>query len=182
MARNIAPGSRRPFGFEKLKQHDEALWRRVWEDAKARRLPPVPGLIHGSDLYGDELKNAQENLVAAGVDDMVQLKQANVLEISPPTELSSQSTQAGCIVSNPPYGVRVGDKETLEGFYPKLGDALKARFAGWTCYLFSADMALQKKIGLSASKRTPLFNGALECRLFEYKVVAGFNRKTKPTD
>ena len=73
-------------------------------------------------------------------------------------------------------------KETLEGFYPKLGDALKARFAGWTCYLFSADMALQKKIGLSASKRTPLFNGALECRLFEYKVVAGFNRKTKPTD
>ena len=182
MARNIAPGSRRPFGFEKLKQHDEALWRRVWEDAKARRLPPVPGLIHGSDLYGDELKNAQENLVAAGVDDMVQLKQANVLEISPPTEFSSQSTQAGCIVSNPPYGVRVGDKETLEGFYPKLGDALKARFAGWTCYLFSADMALQKKIGLSASKRTPLFNGALECRLFEYKVVAGFNRKTKPTD
>jgi putative N6-adenine-specific DNA methylase len=179
MARNIAPGSRRPFGFEKLKQHDENLWRRVWEDAKARRLPPQPGLIHGSDLYGDELKNAHENLVAAGVDDMVELKQANVLEISPPFV---PNASAGTIVSNPPYGVRVGDKETLEGFYPKLGDALKARFAGWTCYLFSADMALQKKIGLSASKRTPLFNGALECRLFEYKVVAGFNRKPKPAD
>lgn len=174
MARNIAPGSRRAFGFEKLKQHDENLWRRVWEDAKARRLPAVPGLIHGSDLYGDELKNALENLVAAGVDNTVTLKQANVLEISPPTE------QAGCIVSNPPYGVRVGDRESLEGFYPKLGDALKARFAGWTCYLFSADMTLQKKIGLAASKRTPLFNGALECRLFEYRVVAGFNRKAKP--
>ena len=103
-----------------------------------------------------------------------------MLEISPPTAPPSESTQAGCLISNPPYGVRVGDKETLESFYPKLGDALKARFAGWTCYLFSADMALQKKIGLSASKRTPLFNGALECRLFEYKVVAGFNRKAKP--
>jgi putative N6-adenine-specific DNA methylase len=182
MARNIAPGSRRPFGFEKLKQHDVNLWRRVWEDAKARRLPPVPGLIHGSDLYGDELKNAQENLVAAGVDDMVQLKQANVLEISPPAPSAGAAAAepAGCIVSNPPYGVRVGDKDSLEAFYPKLGDALKARFAGWTCYLFSADMALQKKIGLAASKRTPLFNGALECRLFEYKVVAGFNRKAKP--
>ena len=182
MARNMAPGSRRAFGFERLNQHDVNLWRRVWEDAKARRTPGLPGLIHGSDLYGDELKNAHENLVAAGVDDLVTLKQANVLEISPPTAPPSESTQAGCLISNPPYGVRVGDKETLEGFYPKLGDALKARFAGWTCYLFSADMALQKKIGLSASKRTPLFNGALECRLFEYKVVAGFHRKAKPGD
>jgi putative N6-adenine-specific DNA methylase len=173
IARNIAPGSRRAFGFEKLKRHDEALWRRVWEAAAARRIPAGPVLIHGSDLYGDELKNARDNLYAAGVDDMVQLKQGNVLEISPPAP-------AGIMVTNPPYGVRLDDKQALEAFYPKLGDALKARFAGWTCYLFSADMSLPKKIGLAASKRTPLFNGALECRLFEYKIIAGSMRREKP--
>jgi putative N6-adenine-specific DNA methylase len=173
IARNIAPGSRRAFGFERLKRHDEALWRRVWEAAAARRIPAGPPLIHGSELYGDELKNARDNLHAAGVEDMVQLKQGNVLEISPPAA-------AGVMVTNPPYGVRVGDKEALEAFYPKLGDALKARFAGWTCYLFSADMALPKKIGLAATKRTPLFNGALECRLFEYRIIAGSMRRVKP--
>jgi putative N6-adenine-specific DNA methylase len=172
IARNIAPGSRRAFGFEKLLGHDQALWRGIWEAAAARRRPAGPPLIHGSELYGDELKNARDNLRAAGVDDVVQVKQGNVLEISPPAS-------AGVLVANLPYGIRVGEKEELEAFYPKLGDALKARFAGWACYLFSADMSLPKKIGLAASKRTPLFNGALECRLFEYKIVAGSMRKTK---
>ena len=65
----------------------------------------------------------------------------------------------------------------LAAFYPKLGDALKKRYAGWTAYILSADMQLPKKIGLAASKRTPLRNGALECRLFEYKLVAGSNRR-----
>ena len=75
-----------------------------------------------------------------------------------------------------PYGVRVGDDASLAAFYPKLGDALKARFAGWRCYILSADLRLAKLIGLKASRRTPLFNGPLECRLFEYRIVAGSMR------
>jgi putative N6-adenine-specific DNA methylase len=64
--------------------------------------------------------------------------------------------------------------------YPKLGDALKQRFAGWRAYLFSGDGNLAKSIRLSASRRTPLYNGKIECRLYEYKIVAGGNRKEKP--
>ena len=67
----------------------------------------------------------------------------------------------------------------LAEFYPKLGDVLKKQFSGWRAYLLSADMRLPKLIRLAASKRTPLFNGALECRLFEYKMVEGGMRKKK---
>jgi putative N6-adenine-specific DNA methylase len=81
------------------------------------------------------------------------------------------------IVTNPPYGVRLGEQQELAEFYPKLGNVLKKQFSGWRVYLLSADMRLPKLIRLAASRRTPLFNGALECRLFEYKMVEGGMRK-----
>ena len=84
--------------------------------------------------------------------------------------------RAASIVTNPPYGVRLADSHALAEFYPRLGDALKQRFAGWTAYLLSGDPRLPKLIGLKASRRTPLFNGAIECRLYEYRMVAGSMR------
>ena len=108
---------------------------------------PIPGLAEGA----------------------IQLKQANILELPPPAP-------HGILVANPPYGVRVGDEDELAAFYPKLGDALKARYAGWRCYFLTADLRLAKLIGLKASKRTPLYNGPLECRLFEFRIVAGSMR------
>ncbi len=101
------------------------------------------------------------------------LNRANVLEMSAPAK-------EGIIVTNPPYGVRLGEQQAMAEFYPKLGDVLKKKFSGWHVYLLSADMRLPKLIHLAASKRTPLFNGALECRLFEYKMVEGGMRKKKP--
>jgi putative N6-adenine-specific DNA methylase len=76
--------------------------------------------------------------------------------------------------------VRLGEQKELAEFYPKLGDALKKNFSGWRAYILSADMRLPKLIRLAASKRTPLFNGPLECRLFEYKMVEGGMRQKKP--
>ena len=173
IALDIAPGSERSFGFEKLKNFDATLWCELRSEAEARRKPLVPLPIYGSDLYGDTLKLAHANLRAAGVAQAVQLKQANALEISAPAE-------TGVLVTNPPYGERMGEQQELAAFYPKFGDALKQKFAGWNCYILSADMNLPKLIKLQVSKRTPLFNGALECRLFEYRIVAGSMRGPKP--
>jgi 23S rRNA (guanine2445-N2)-methyltransferase len=170
MALNIAPGSKRNFAFEKFKQFDQPLWQQLKEKAISAQQPPSPQPIYGSDLYGYALADAQTNVAAAGLQDVVHLKQANVLEISAPAP-------NGILVTNPPYGVRIGELETLIDFYPKLGDTLKKSFSGWNAYIFSADPALPKTIRLSASRRTPLFNGALECRLFEYKMKAGSMRK-----
>lgn len=170
IALGIAPGSRREFGFERLEGFDARRWRELRERAKAREHRDRPVAIFGADLYGAEIAKARGAVEAAGLERAVQLKQANLLELSPPAP-------AGVLVANPPYGVRLGEDAELAAFYPQLGDALKARFAGWRCYFLTADLRLAKLIGLKASKRTPLFNGPLECRLFEYRIVQGGMRE-----
>jgi putative N6-adenine-specific DNA methylase len=174
IALDIAPGLRRSFAFEKLKNFEREAWHALRTAAVQRSQPVTPLGIHGSDLYGDTLKVAHANLGHAGLAGAVTLKQANLLEISPPA-------LSGVLVANLPYGVRSGDSAELLEFYPRLGDALKQRFAGWRAYLFSADRELPKRIRLSVSKRIPLYNGALECRLLEYKIISGSMRATKPS-
>ena len=126
--------------------------------------------MYGSDLSGEAIKSARANFAAAGLNQVVSLNRANVLEIAAPAK-------EGIIISNPPYGVRLGKQQELAAFYPKLGDVLKQKFSGWRAYFLSADMRLPKLIRLATTKRTPLFNGSLECRLFEYKIVEGAMKK-----
>ena len=112
---------------------------------------------------------ARRALAEAGVERWVTLEQSDVLERAAPAP-------AGVMVANPPYGERIGEADALAAFYPKLGAALKQRFAGWRCHFFTADRRMEKLVRLSPSRRTPLFNGALECRLYEFRMVAGSNR------
>ena len=74
-------------------------------------------------------------------------------------------------------GKRPAGPYELESFYPKLGDWLKQRFTGWRAYVLTADARVPKLIGLAPSKRIPLFNGALECRLYEFLIVQGGARR-----
>lgn len=170
MALCIAPGLRRAFAFEKLPGFDAASWARIKTQAQGEVKKSALLPIYGSDLYGDALKLARQNLEAADLAGAVSLNQANVLEISAPAP-------EGLLITNPPYGIRVGEQDTLAAFYPQLGTMLKKKFAGWRAYVFTADMRLPKLIGLSPSKRTPLYNGPLECRLYEFRMVAGSMRK-----
>ncbi len=177
IAANRAPGIGRAFGFEKLLNFDAPAWESLREKAYASENNSIKTCIYGSDLRGDALELARANLDELDLAAIVSLKQANVFEMPAPVDLTESG---GIIVTNPPYGVRMEDRDALAAFYPQLGDALKKRFSGWTAYILSSDMQLAKGIGLSASKRTPLFNGALECRLFEYKLVSGSMRRVKP--
>ena len=172
IALDIAPGLGRRFAFEKLKNFAARRWRELLQQSAARQKPRAPLAIYGSDLSGEALQSARANLAAAGLKEVVSLKQANILEISAPAK-------EGIIVTNPPYGVRLGELQELAELYPKLGDVLKKKFSGWRAYILSADMRLPKLIRLAASRRTPLFNGPLECRLFEYKMVEGGMRRKK---
>jgi putative N6-adenine-specific DNA methylase len=175
MALDIPPGLARRFAFEKLKNFEPRRWRELLKGAAARQKVKTPLAIYGSDLSVDALKAARANFLAGGLEKVVSLTRANVLEISAPAK-------EGIILTNPPYGVRLGEQQALAEFYPKLGDVLKKQFSGWRAYLLSADMRLPKLIHLAASKRIPLYNGALECRLFEYKMVEGGMRKKKSAD
>jgi 23S rRNA (guanine2445-N2)-methyltransferase len=169
IALGIAPGSRRTFAFERLQGFDPALWRDLRNAAHERATGDRKAAIFGADRDGSVLENARAALEQTGLAGAVRLECADVLEVGAPAP-------SGVMVTNPPYGVRVGEDAALAAFYPKLGDALKARFARWRCYIFTADLRLAKLIGLKASRRTPLFNGPLECRLFEYRIVAGSMR------
>ena len=170
MALNIAPGLGRDFAFERMLRMDAKAWTRMKTEAQKACQPVRPLPIFGSDVMGRSLRDADSNLKAAGLREAVTLSKADILEIEPPAE-------SGVLVMNPPYGVRLGEEEELAALYPKLGDVLKQKFANWRAYIISADANLPRLIHLSASKKTPLFNGALECRLFEYKIVAGSARK-----
>ena len=166
MARGRAPGAKRAFGFEKLALFDAKLWERVKGEKRTNSLEPR---LYGSDTDPEALQAARRNLGAAGVERWVKLEQADVLERAAPEA-------AGVMVANPPYGERIGSAEELAAFYPKLGDALKKKFAGWNCFFFTADLRMPKLIRLEPSRRTPLWNGSLECRLYEFKIVAGSHR------
>jgi putative N6-adenine-specific DNA methylase len=172
MALRIAPGSMRGFAFEKLSRFDAVQWKTIVEEAQAARASVGPLPIYGADLYGEQLKLAKTNLAAAGLVDVVTLKQANALELPCPAS-------SGVLVTNPPYGVRIGEQQDLAAFYPQFGDALKAKYAGWKAWVFTADMRLPKLIGLKPSRRIPLYNGALECRLYGFEIVAGSMRKKR---
>jgi len=169
IALDLAPGLKRTFGFQKLAWYDGPAWQRIKQAAQRRARPPAPLSIWASDDDATAIHQCSENMAAAGLVDTIIVERADALTRPPPAP-------AGVIVSNPPYGVRLAGSGALAAFYPKLGDALKQRYAGWTANLLSGDTRLPKLIGLKASRRTPLFNGNLECRLYEYRLIAGSMR------
>ena len=172
MALDVAPGLGRRFGFEKFKNFERDQWLPIRQAAEARRQAPRPLPIHGSDILEAQERKSIVNLRSAGLDGCVTVSRTDVLELAAPAA-------SGVLVANPPYGVRLSDMSELRDFYPRLGSALKAHWAGWRCYFFSGDPELPKGVRLKASKRTPLFNGAIECRLYEFAMVAGSARKPK---
>jgi len=170
MALNIAPGSDRWFAFEKFRNFDPKLWGALYKEAEAGEKPRTALPIFGSDVDSKSVRAARANLEAAGLEGVVTVSRADMREVAAPAP-------EGTMVMNPPYGERLSDQEELAALYPEMGKALKQRFAGWNAYILTADLRLPKLMRLTPSRRTPLYNGALECRLFEFKMVAGSNRK-----
>lgn len=177
MSLGDAPGlSRDPgeFGFERLLNFDKERWQGLCRDAAARRsMAPKSLPISGADLSADAVARTRQNLDYAGIGDLVEVRQGDVLTLVPPPE-------AGLLIANPPYGERLGEVSELAAFYPRLGDAMKRSYAGWDCWFFSADTALPKLIGLAVKRRIPLFNGPLDCRIYKFPMVAGGNRQPRP--
>ena len=178
MVQGIPPGARRRFAFEKFADFDREAWAALKAEIKPNPLPAEP-TIFGSDISGDMVAMTRHNLKIAGILFDVPLKQIEAQHVSPPT------SQPGILLTNPPYGERIGVRgdstvpqdEMAVSFYSALGTTLKQRFAGWTALLFTADLGLPKLLRLKESRKTPFFNGALECRLFRFDMVAGFNRR-----
>ncbi|HKU85398.1 MAG TPA: THUMP domain-containing protein [Casimicrobiaceae bacterium] len=170
VAADRAPGLARMFAFQKLAWYDGPAWQRIKQAARDRiRAAPASASIVASDKAAGAVAKAQANARNAKVDAFLHIEPADVLTRAAPAA-------SGVLIANPPYGVRLEEADALAAFYPRLGDALKRHFAGWTAYLMTGDLRLAKLIGLKPARRTPLWNGAIECRLFAFPLIEGSMR------
>jgi putative N6-adenine-specific DNA methylase len=190
IACNIAPGSLRRFGFEKLLPNQPHVWEALKKDAEAARIVRNPG-IFGSDVAHRMVDFAQRNAQRAGVADIVQFRGGDALQRMPPSETP------GVMLLNPPYGERIavagvagesseevarfGARETAQtedggDFFPQLAAHWKKNYSGWTAWVLTPDLKLPSKMRLKETRRVPMWNGPIECRLFKFDMVRGSAR------
>ncbi|MBW6493672.1 MAG: class I SAM-dependent RNA methyltransferase [Burkholderiaceae bacterium] len=168
-ALGIAPGVSRHFGFENLADFDADLWSTLRSDALRRIRPasaPLP--IAGADIDPRAIAQARLNLSRAGVGaDTVALECRDFTGSKAPFE------QPGFIVCNPPYGERMDFEGAAEGSgFTGFGATLREGFAGWRACVLTSDRALPRQLGMKERRKWPLFNGAIECRMFVFDIFA----------
>ncbi|MEX0945675.1 MAG: class I SAM-dependent RNA methyltransferase [Balneolaceae bacterium] len=167
IALNRAPASlRNNFGFMHLVGYEDALYLQIRDEAKKAALKESAGRIIATDNDPQAIIAAKKNATTAGVDHLIEFECCDISQTQIPDG-------DGVVVVNPPYGIRLGDDTDLRPLYKSIGDFMKSECAGKTGYVFTANMALAKKVGLRASGRTQFFNSTLECRLFEYELYEG---------
>ncbi len=166
IAGNIPPGYfRSTFGFMRWRNFDEPLWNTIYDAAIKKISPPAEKLIFASDASANNLKKAKQNFRAAQVDDLIAARTSQFQELEKPAP-------RGVLIMNPPYGERMS-KDDSAALYRSFGDALKKNWTGWQAWLISSNLEAIKKIGLQASKKIVLYNGALECRYLRYEMYEG---------
>ena len=168
IATRRAPGLMRRFGFEKLKNFDAALWKKLQHEAETQ-IRPAPAPISGSDNDRHMIRAAVANAQAAEVDTFVRFEVKDAQDSRP-------NGEGGILISNPPYGVRLAEVQALQALYPQLGAWLKQHYAGWLAGMFTGDRDMPKFMRLSPKRKIPLYNGNLDCRLFLMDMVKGSNR------
>ena len=179
MAADIAPGlSRKHFGFERLKDHNASQWNAILADARGRaergKAAQLPEM-RGYDADPRVIRRAEENIARAGLQKHVRVSCKPLGELRKPTHIPLPH---GLLVSNPPYGERLGEKESLKFLYRELGEMMVREFPDWEAALFTSDLDLGRATGLRSHKRYSLYNGALETHLLLFKLSG--NRLSEP--
>ena len=179
IASGIAAGALRRFGFEKLLPFQAHVWSALKAEAVPAPPPQAPA-IFGSDVSHRMVDFAERNAERAGVASAIQFRGGDALQRMPPAE-------SGVIVLNPPYGERIEvggvargreDAQTEDGgeFFVQLASHWKKNYAGWTAWVLTPELQLPKRMRLKESRRVPMWNGPIECRLFRFDMVAGSAR------
>ena len=163
IAADRAPGlSREYFGFLGWRGHDAALWESVRNDAEAR-VRPSTLVIRGTDRDASAVRIARANAQRAAVEDLTQFETMELAAAAP------AGAAPGLFCVNPPYGVRLEDRETARALHRQLGAILRERFQGWNAAILTAP-ELGMELGIRAHRTHTLWNGALECRLLRMEV------------
>jgi len=164
-ALRIAPGLARPaFGFQRWPEFDGADWQEVVNEAKQERLAAPPGEFIATDRDPEAIEAARENARRAGVEKFIRFDVRQFGAMTPPTP------QPGFLVTNPPYGTRLGEEAEVQELYEEMSEVLKSRYAGWQIFLLAGNLGLARHITLTATEKIKLNNGPLECRLLKFEI------------
>ena len=158
MARRIAPGSKRDFAFVQWPRFDAALWQRMLAAARERELPRATAPIIASDRDAGAIVAATANAERAGVTADIEFSRRALSGITPPSA-------RGWVVTNPPYGVRVGDKKALRDLYAQFGHVVRRMCPGWRVAVLSASAELERQSALPLSVALKTRNGGVPVRL-----------------
>jgi putative N6-adenine-specific DNA methylase len=158
MARRIAPGRDRRFAFQEWPEFDARAWQALVDEARGGERPRVAAPIVASDRDAGAVAAARANAARAGVEDDISFAVAPISAVAAPE-------RSGWMISNPPYGVRVGEADRLRNLYAQLGNVVRAKLAGWTVGLLLADRRLERHIGLDLHQRFATRNGGIPVRM-----------------
>ena len=171
IATGTPPGLHREFAFEKWAAHDSRAFGEVQHEASHGHRDASQPIV-ARDRADRSVRSTRRNLKAAWMDPWVEVEQRDALDLLLPWG------SGGMIVANPPYGKRVGEVDRLYGFYRRFGNSLKKQATGATAWILAGEPRLAKVIGLKPSRRIPLFNGPIECRLLKFEMYEG-SRKNR---
>jgi putative N6-adenine-specific DNA methylase len=163
IARRIPPGLRRDFAFQRWPNYRESVWNQLMRDAAASSLPGSIGALMASDRDDGVVKMAEENATRAGVLEDIQFQSKPISALDLPPE-------PGFVVTNPPYGVRVGERATLRNLYAQLGNVLRNKAKGYTIAMLSADKTLERMVAIPLTEVLRTRNGGIPVRLLKGKV------------
>ena len=166
LAFNIPPRILREYyAFKKWKDFDEALWNKVVKEENDK-IKYSDVKLYGSDFLSNNIKIANDSISKLKLDQYIDFKISDFKKIVP-------TENKGIMVTNPPYGYRIGDTEKLQILYKNLGDHLKTNFQGFSGYIFTGNLDLLKHVGLRTKKKIILKNGMIDSRLAYYPLKSG---------
>ncbi len=169
MALKVPPGVWRPFGFERLRTYRSQHWQDIRSEARSHILEQPPAPLHGFDHNPQAIAMARQNMARARLsENTIHFATGDALEMLPPAP-------QGHIVTNPPYGERMDDVDAA--FWHAWSGQLKRHFGGWMLSIISSDKGLPGALRLKALRRHPVYNGALDCRLFQFALVTSHYRR-----
>lgn len=159
IGKNIAPGLKRSFVSEAWRQIPQSVWQLAREEAR-EKINDASFQILASDNDAHVLKKARENTERAGVSDVIAFQRLSV-------EQFRLRKKFGCIICNPPYGERLGDKNEIMLLYKTMGETF-SRLDGWSYFILTVHTGFERLFGKKATRNRKLYNGMLQCYLYEY--------------
>ncbi|SME88039.1 THUMP domain-containing class I SAM-dependent RNA methyltransferase [Pseudobacteriovorax antillogorgiicola] len=165
------------FALENLKDFNYQLWRSVQDEVRQSKRGEAPAGIYASDISGEFVEMARSHALRARVEKHIQFKHGSFFELQPPCD-------PGLLVCNLPYGERLDGQgqESIKDFYQEIGNTLKRQYSGWRVALLAAEDAPYKFIGLRPSKKIPLLNGSIRCKLLIFEMYRGSRKGKEQTE